>query len=246
MLKTEHRLLVKKQTLITEFSKQKTCAKNLMRLFLEQVVGHHKSASYKSCDKMSTFRLTAGWSSQMCPKVINIITNGSQNPVTKRPHFAEQPLGHNKCGQKTYDKTSTFCWKAGWTSQTCQQNPVTKRSHFAEQPAGHHKGIQISYEKPSKVHFRKGWKLCHRSFWGGWTSCHMGQTVHLKAGDEKYLDVSYRCKNVTVANLSQQTVRWSTDSMGQIFPWSICWWTDRQGTTLSGVECPEVMQSLCL
>jgi hypothetical protein len=57
----------------------------------------------------------------MCPKIINVITNGSQNPVTKRPHFAEQPLGHHhKCGQKSCDKTP----------------------HFAEKPARHHKRVK--------------------------------------------------------------------------------------------------------
>jgi hypothetical protein len=25
------------------------------------------------------------------------ISNGSKNPVTKRPHFAEQAAGHHKC-----------------------------------------------------------------------------------------------------------------------------------------------------
>jgi hypothetical protein len=54
----------------------------------------------------------------MCPKIINIITNGSQNPLTKRPHFAEQPLGINVA-----------------------RNHATKHPHFAEKPAEHHKHV---------------------------------------------------------------------------------------------------------
>jgi hypothetical protein len=34
----------KKKISITDFSRQKTCAKNLIRPFLKQGVGHHKSA----------------------------------------------------------------------------------------------------------------------------------------------------------------------------------------------------------
>jgi hypothetical protein len=56
-------------------------------------------------------------------------------------------------------------------------------------------------------------------------------TVHLKAGvDEKYLDESYRCKNVTGANShSRRFIGWM-DSVGQIVAWSVYRWTDCLGT----------------
>ncbi len=162
-----------------------------------------------------------------------VITDVAKNLVTKRPHYAEQLLWHHKCGQKSCDKSSTFRQKADWTSQMCQKNHVTKRPHSAEQPAGHQKWVQKSCDKPSKLWFRKGWTWCHRAFWGGWTSCHMWQTIHLEARvDEKYLDGSYRCKNVTGANFqSRWFVGW-TDSVGRIVTWSVCGRTDRQGTIL--------------
>ncbi len=85
------------------------------------------------------------------------------------------------------------------------KNPVKKRPHFAEQPARHHKWVQKSCDKPSRFCFRTGWTWCQRAFWGGWTSCHMWQTVHLEAGvDELYLDESYSCKNVTGANCNSR------------------------------------------
>jgi hypothetical protein len=57
------------------------------------------------------------------------------------------------------------------------------------------------------------------------------KTVHLEAGvDKKYLDRSYSCKNVTGTNWhSRGFVGW-TDSVGRIAVWSVCLWTDRQGT----------------
>ncbi len=55
---------------------------------------------HTSCEQTSTFPLTAPWTSQMWPEMrqnIHIllknqlnIANVSKNPVTKRPHFAEQ------------------------------------------------------------------------------------------------------------------------------------------------------------
>ncbi len=49
-------------------------------------------------------------------------------------------------------------------------------------------------------------------------------------GGQKYLDGSYRCQNVTVENChSRRFVGW-TYSLGQIVTWSVCGWTDRQGT----------------
>jgi hypothetical protein len=61
--------------------------------------------------------------------------------------------------------------------------------------------------------------------------CHKGQTIHLEARvDEKFVDGSYRWKNVTVVNChSRRFVRWK-DSVGRIFAWWVCGWTDRQGT----------------
>ncbi len=68
------------------------------------------------------------------------------DPVKKNPHFAEQPLLHHKCGQKSCEKMSTFCWKAGWAHNCVKKNPVTKRPHFAEQAAGHHKWPKITWQ----------------------------------------------------------------------------------------------------
>jgi hypothetical protein len=67
--------------------------------------------------------------------------------------------------------------------------------------------------------------------WGGWTLCHKWQTVHLEAGvDEKHVDGSYRWTNVTVVNChSRRFVGW-TLNLGRNVAWSVCGWTDRQGT----------------
>jgi hypothetical protein len=51
--------------------------------------------------------------------------------------------------------------------------------------------------------------------------------------NKKYLDGSYRCQNVKGANChSRWFVEW-TDSVGQIVAWSVCGWTDGQGTHYS-------------
>ncbi len=127
------------------------------------------------------------------------------------------------------------------------KNPVTKRPHVAKQLAGHHKWVQKFCGKPSKFRFRKGWTWCHRAFWGGWALCHKWQTVQLEAGvDKKYVDGSYRWTNVTVVNChSRQFVGW-TLSLGQIVTWSVCGWTDRQGTYTAGyVTCYTVGYVTC-
>jgi hypothetical protein len=52
-----------------------------------------------------------------------------------------------------------------------------------------------------------------------------------RLGGQKYLDGSYRCKNVTGAHChSRRFVGWM-DSVGRIVEWSVCLWTDRLGTT---------------
>ncbi len=133
----------------------------------------------------------------------------SKNKATKRPHFAEKPDGHRKHGK----------------------SPVTKRPHVAKQPAGRHIWVPKCCDKPSKFCFRKGWTWCHRAFWGCWLLCHKWQTVHLEGGvDKNYIDGSYRWTNVTVVNChSRRFVGW-TLSLGQNVAWSVCGWTDRQGT----------------
>jgi hypothetical protein len=48
--------------------------------------------------------------------------------------------------------------------------------------------------------------------------------------DEKYVDGSYRWTNVTVVNChSRRFVGWML-SLGRNVAWSVCGWTDRQGT----------------
>jgi hypothetical protein len=71
----------------------------------------------------------------------------------------------------------------------------------------------------------------------GWTVCYEWQTVHLEAWvDKKYLDRSYRCKNVTGVHChSRRFVGW-TDSVGRIVAWSVYRWTDRLGTFISKPE----------
>ncbi len=149
----------------------------------------------------------------------------SKNRATKRPHFAEKPAGHRK--------------RVG-------KSPLTKRPHVAKQLAGRHKWVPKCCDKPSKFCFRKGWTWCHRAFWGGWTLCHKWQTVHLEGGvDKKYLDGSYRWRNVTVVNChSRRFVGW-TLSLGRNVAWSVCGWTDRQGTAFSS-HCVRASSSLAL
>ncbi len=171
-----------------------------------------------------------------------------KNPLTKRPHFADQAAGHHKC-PKIMPQNIYVLLKSRLDIKTCFKNPATKRPHFAKQPAGHHKWVQNFCDKSSKFCFRKGWIWCHKALWGGCMLCHMWQTVHLEAGeDEKYLDGSDRWKNVTVVNChSRRFVGW-TDSVGWIVAWLVCGWMDRQGTEatmswvmqgkhLTGVSC---------
>jgi hypothetical protein len=61
--------------------------------------------------------------------------------------------------------------------------------------------------------------------------------------DKKYLDGSYRCKNVTGAHChSRRFVGW-TDSVGRIVAWSVCRWTDRLGTRKICNETTNMVQS---
>ncbi len=60
----------------------------------------------------------------------------------------------------------------------------------------------------------------------------MWQTVHLQPGvDKKYLDKSYRCKNVKGVNCHCRWFVGWMDSVGQNVGWSVCGWTHRQCTT---------------
>jgi hypothetical protein len=81
-------------------------------------VDHHRYVQ-SSCDDKSTSSLAAGRTSQMCPKFKRqnvhtlpdswlVIRNVSRNPVTKRPHFTWQQVGHHKYVQKSCDEMSTF------------------------------------------------------------------------------------------------------------------------------------------
>jgi hypothetical protein len=84
----------------------------------------------KSCDKTSTFRLTAA--------VLVRHQKVSQYHVTKHQHFAGQPVGHHECVKKPCDKMYTFPWTAG-LCQRCVQKSCDKRPLLAQQLAGHHK-----------------------------------------------------------------------------------------------------------
>jgi hypothetical protein len=53
MVKTEHHLQEKKPELLS--FPNRTCAKNIMRMFVLQAVGRHKHAEEKSCDTTSMF-----------------------------------------------------------------------------------------------------------------------------------------------------------------------------------------------
>jgi hypothetical protein len=187
--------------------------------FAEQVAGHHKCAEIgvKNVHILLKSQLDmANVLKKSCDKTSTVCWAGgrtsqmSKNHATKCPHFAEKLAGH--------------CKRVG-------KNTVTKHPHVAKQLAGRHKWVQKFCDKLSKFCFRKGWTWCHRAFWGGWTLCHKWQTVHLEAGvDEKYMDGSYRWTNVTVVNChSRRFVGW-TLSLGWNVAWSVCGWTDHQGT----------------
>ncbi len=153
---------------------------------------------------MSTFIcLTAGWSSQVCPKIINVIMNVSKNHMKKHPHFAEQPFWHHKCDKKSCYKMSTFCWTAGWTSQMCPKIMwQTVHILFQERMDMMLQSILRRVDVMSHVtnHLPRSW--------GG-----------LKKVDKKYMGGSYRCKNVAGANCnSRRFIGWM-DSVGQIVAW---------------------------
>jgi hypothetical protein len=82
---------------------------------------------------------------------------------------------------------------------------------------------QATWDKQSTFCRIIGWKWCHRAFWRGLMVCYIWKTVHLQPlVDKKYLDGSYRCKNVTGANYhSRGFVGW-TDSVGQNWMDSLC------------------------
>ncbi len=90
------------------------------------------------------------------------------------------------------------------------KNVVTNRPNFASGKGGH----------DVTEHFGEG---------GHYVTSDKPST--LKPGlDEKYVDGSYRWTNVTVANChSRRFVGW-TLSLGRNVTWSVCGWTDRQGT----------------
>jgi hypothetical protein len=115
--------------------------------FAWQPAGHHKCVR-KSCHKTSTFHITAGRSSKMCPKVewqnVRILLNAGWT---------------SQHDQKSCNKTPTVhCFTAGWTSQVCPKtmwqnlhillsswsditnllkNHVTKRARLASGKIGH-------------------------------------------------------------------------------------------------------------
>ncbi len=153
-----------------------------------------KNVTTKSCVKMSTFCLKAGCSSHTCPK------SGC----------------HRKCFETFCEKTSTVClsqvcpkimWKNVHIKLHSRQD-ITNVAKIMWQNIhillSRHWTSQVCPKISWKVStcFIKVWTWCHRAFRRGWTSCHLRQNAHLEAGvDKKYLNGSYRCKNVTGGGL---------------------------------------------
>ncbi len=167
--------------------------------------------------------------------------------VTKRPQFAEQVGGTSQMSKIRRQNVHTSLKSRLDIANVLGKSPVTKRPHVAKQPAGRHKWVRKCCDKPSIFCFRKGWTWCHRAFWGGWTLCHKWQTVHLEGGvDEKYVEGSYRWTIVTIVNChSRRFVGW-TLSLGRNVAWSVCGWTDRQGTPFSSLYPHALTKEICV
>jgi hypothetical protein len=121
-------------------------------------------------------------------------------------------------------------WWQEWGLIDCHTTVTYCPPHVKQAHIYTSRSIKVTCDKASTFCLIQGLALCHRAFWRGWTLCYMWQSIHLQPRvDEKYLDRSYSCKNVTGANChSRQFIGW-TDGVGQnVAGWSVCGWTHRQ------------------
>jgi hypothetical protein len=163
----------------------------------------------------------------------------SRNRVTNHQHFAEKQAGHRKRVdkilrqnihsslsrwkditnvQKSCNKMSTFWWKAGWTSQMCWEKSCDKTS-TCHQTAG----------RTSQVGPKILWQTMQISLQERMDMMSLSILGRVDVMSQ-VTNHPYRWTNITVVNChSRQFVRWML-SLGRNVTWSVCGWTERQGT----------------